>query len=75
METIFDYNPSTSEQTSLIGTLSKDDYLRFTSEEGALKDIAFLLYSRGDKKGAKRYIEKTGNPNSINSFWRTVEHP
>jgi len=75
METIFDFNPSNSELTSLIGSLSKEDYLRLTSEEGALQDIAYLLYYRGDKRKAKEYIEKTENTNFINSFWRTVEHP
>ena len=75
METIFDFNPSSSELASLIGSISESDYYRLTSKEGALQDIAYLMYYRGNIRKAKEYIEKTNNHNFINSFWRTVEHP
>ena len=75
METIFDYNITKREHEWIIGSMSKERYLDVTSVKGALIDLAYLFHKRGDIKKASSFINKTGDCNCINSFWRTVNHP
>ena len=74
METIFDHNPTKQELIEFIGTVDKEEYMNFASQNSAYMEIAFLYYYRGEKRKAKKYIKKINNCDLVNSFWRTVKH-
>ena len=62
MKTIFDLNPTPEEMGKILNPYlaeqSKEDYLRFRSQDVCYRDIAALLWIRGEKKKAHRYLRE-----------------
>lgn len=73
METVFDHNITDAEFKTII-MCSKERYLNIVSQKIAYRDIAFLYYIRGDRHTAEKYIGKTNDVDTINSFWRIATH-
>ena len=60
METIFDFNPTDTELTVLLGKpVPRDEYIKTaTDQDGEYAQIYRLLSNRGDGKGAEKYLRK-----------------
>lgn len=63
METVFDFNPTREEIGKILNPYmagqSKDEYLRYRSQEVCYRDIAALLWMRGEEAKARSYLRKT----------------
>ena len=71
METIFDHNVTDEELKNLFGmTMTKKEYLDGLEQRKAYDHLFYLHQSRGDKKKAKKYLDKT--PNDIHKFFEVL---
>lgn len=79
METIFDHNPTEEEVRKIIGSMTKEEYLKFLTldkdNNNGYYDIAYLYYYRSNLPKMRKYSKKMTSINMINSFWRNVTHP
>jgi TPR repeat protein len=58
---VYDHN-LTDEEKKLLGIEdNKEDYLKGLTEDGALADLFFLFFHRGDWAKAKEYLKKIKN--------------
>lgn len=71
METIFDHNVTDEELKNLFGmTMTKKEYVNGLDQRKAYDHIFFLYQNRGDKKMAKKYLNKT--PNDKRKFFEVL---
>jgi hypothetical protein len=71
METIFDYKVTDDELKNLFGiTMSRSEYIDGMEQSKAYEHLYYLFLERGNKKRAKKYLDKL--PDDTHKFFQIM---
>ena len=74
MVTILDFNPTEEEYDAFVGNFTEEETAAM-SKNSQMAMIAELLWFRGEKEEAKRYIEQIDDEQYKLDVYRNVTHP